>query len=281
MSHLNRLDIVTGFFVLALALTAVATFALPVLAWPGGFLRVDPTPTLPQLQEVAYELRRVGGEDKTLTFSLTDPGDFTVGETSVTSRYPRGMVFTVEPQSANGTISDVTLYYRFGHESGARPQAEYDLDAGQWVAHIWPTGEGKPAFIQLRCYWRIRDESGAYIDTEEFEVDYWDPNREWFRMESDDVVLYWFGFLDDDPAYVAQGVAERMAAATVRLAEGFGRKLSYKPVTIVYPDEGSSGEVFASGVANNRITGFTSSDIGVSVQVLIGPPPDDGPFECI
>lgn len=268
MLFTKRLSMAATAVTLGLVIVAVAALAFPAMAAPGAQVNPDPTPTLPPLDDVTYSLEKVGGVDQTLTFAHEDQPGFTIGDTTVTSRYPRGMVFAIDAQSENGAISDVMLRYRFVHESGSRFPAVYDPDTQRWVAHIWETGEGTPVFMHMRFSWRIRDESGAFVDTEEHEVDYWDPNREWFRMESDDIVLYWFGFKDDDPDYVARGAAQRMAAASERQIAGFGRRLSYKPLAMVYPDLETLGEIYPAGTANDNMIGYTSSELGVSVQIL-------------
>lgn len=279
----TRLSMLAGLTVMGLATIIIAVLAFPVMAAPGAVTNPDPTPTLPALEDVSYTLEKVGGVDQTLTFDLADQDAFTIGETTVTSQYPRGMTFTLDAQSENGAISDVTLYYKYVHDSGSRVDAEYDADNDQWVAHLWPTGEGTPVFMHLRLHWRIRDETDVFVDTEDFVTDYWDPNREWYRMESDDIVVYWFGFMEDDPDYIARGVAERMAAASDRQIAGFGRRLSYKPLAMVYPDLETLGEIFPGGAANDNMIGFTSSDLGVSVQILydLDQIADSADSECV
>lgn len=263
-----RLSVLVVLGLVTLLGAVLAVLSLPAQAAPGAQAFALPTPTLYPTENTPYTLSVVGGEDLTLTFSYADQGAFTLGEATVRSQYPRGMIFTLKPTSANGPIDEVILFYRFVHDSGSRAAAEWDPAAGQWVAHIWATGEQRPAFMHLNFKWRVRDVTGAYVDTAENPVDYWDPNRQWFRMESEDVILYWFGFSADDPDYVASRMADRMAAATQRLIVGFGRRLSYKPTAVVYPDRESFAEITASGIANNRVAGFTSSDLGVSIQVL-------------
>ncbi len=263
----------------ALALTLLAGLALSFPARAQDDFAPIPTPTLYPAENTPYTLETVGGEDMTRTFQYADQEGFTLGETTVTSRYPRGMIFTINPQSENGAITDVTLSWRYVHESGDHRQAEYDAERDLWTVHIWESGAGRPAWTHMRFHWRVRDESGTYVDTEEYEVDYWDPAREWFRMESEDVILYWFGFGEDDPDTIAQNTADRMASATPRQIAGFGRRLSYKPIAVVYPDKATFGEIQGSGIANPRVAGYTSSDLGISVQVLREVP--TGPSSCI
>lgn len=251
-------------------LVALMAAALTVWAAPGTQTAPDPTPTLYPLEPATYTLERVGGVDEVLTYEFADQGAFTFDGGTATSVYPRGMIFTIKPQSTNGTVNEAILFYRFVHDSGSRLAAEWDADGEQWVAHLWANGEGQQAWTNLRFHWRVRDETGAYVDTEEYEVDYWDPHREWWRMESADIIMYWFGFYDDDPDFVAQHMADEMAQATARQIAGFGRRLSYKPITTVYPDRDTYAETVANGVVDPFFAGRTSNEQGISLQVLRG-----------
>lgn len=272
-----------GMAVLVLAVVAIVGLAFPALAAPGG--QDDdlnlPTPTPVPVEQTPYMLTVVGGVAETLTFDHGELDGFTLGETTASTEYPRGMVFTINPTSATGEIQDVILFIRFVHGSGNRVVAEWDDGAGAWVAHPWQTGEGQPAWTYFEFYWRVRDTSGASVDTEPIAIDYADPTREWFRMESDLVVLYWYGFGEDDPDAIAQRMADSMAATQERREQGFGRALSYKPVAVVYPSDEALAEIYGSGVSNDRVAGFTSSDLGMSVQVLRGTELVPGNENCI
>jgi hypothetical protein len=250
----------------AIMLVVVAFSALAAPPLQEGPL--IPTPTLFPVTEVAYTVETVGGAEETLTFAHADQEGFTLGETSVTSHYPRGMIFTINPSSENGEIAKVTLRVTYAHDLGDRFEAEWDAERGTWVAHPWFNGSDQPAWTPIHFHWRVRDTAGNYVDTETFFVDYWDPNREWFRVESDHYIMYWHGFHEDDPDTFATRMTEVINGAYPRWVEGFGRELSYKPIAIIYPDPYTLAEIRAGEQANTRIAGFTSSQLGISVQSL-------------
>ena len=158
--------------------------------------------------------------------------------------------------------------------SNTRSTAEYDAEREVWVAHPWQDGNGQPGWTPFEYFWRVRDTSDVSVETEPVHGDYSDPNREWFRVESDDIIMYWFGFYEDDPDYVAAGIAEAMAATEPRRVAGFGGELSYKPVGVAYPDDEALGEIYGSGVTNRNTAGFTSTSLGMIVQE-IGVPADE------
>ncbi len=268
---------------LALALLVVTALALtfPVMASPGAqggdFL---PTPTMQAVEDQPYTLEVVGGSPETVTFSYPDQDAFTLGDTTVTSEYPLGMTFTINPSSENGSIEDVILFIRFVHDSGTRVVAEWDSGRGMWVARPWDTG-GRPVWSSFDFYWRVRDSSGASVDTDAHHMDYFDPEHAWFRSESDYLILYWRGFGEDNPDEIAQKMANYLAGIEDRRIEGFGAKISYKPLAVIYPDRDALANMYGSGVANDRVAGFTSSDLGMSVQVLRSTEIPPGQENCI
>lgn len=271
----------SGAALMAVAFVAVlvATLALPTRVPAQGEGLATPTPH--PVDNLAYEIEEVGGNAETLTFVYDDIDGFTLGETTVTSQYPRGMVFTLAPESSNGRIADVILFIRFVHDSSMRVVAEWDDERAAWVAHPWETGEGQPPWSHFDFYWRVRDETGASVETPETPLDYWDPNRTWFRLESDHILAFWTGFMEDDPDYVGRQMAEYMAGLHERKVLGFGRAISYKPITVIFPDRDTMAEMYGSEIANNRVAGFTSDALGMSVQVLRGIDIPPGNETCI
>lgn len=269
MDHSPRSSFRRGLAVLVLlaVLMAAGVLALPVGAVPSA--QDLPTPTPHPVEETPYTLDVVGGADTEVTTAPPAEIDgFSFGATQAISRYPRGMEFRVRVTSEDAPIRDVVLFVRFVHGSGTRAVAEYEAEADEWVARIWETGNMQPAWTPLTFSWRARDAEGNSADTEPYPADYADTGREWFRMESEHVILYWFGFGEDDPDAIAQQMADAMAATHPRRVEGFGRPLSYKPVAVVYPDRATLAETVGSGVTSDRFAGITSSEWGMSIQVL-------------
>ena len=88
MKHRNPKNIL---FILILGVIIAALGLIPALASPplqdGSNI---PTPTPYPVENVSYELTVVGGELVTLTSPGIEADGITVGETSMTSMYPRG-----------------------------------------------------------------------------------------------------------------------------------------------------------------------------------------------
>ena len=273
-SHSHTHQGIVAFFMVAVGLALGGVLAiglvLPVEASPGAQDAL-PTPTLFPVDEVPYALETVGGAQETLTFEYAPDGPFDLGVASVTSQYPRGMVFTLVPESSNGAIEDVILFLRYAHGSGTRVVAEFDSAREVWVAHPWESGAGQPAWTHFEFYWRVRDETGASVDSVAYEANYSDPTREWFRLETPYYVVYWFGMAEDAPDQFAREAARAIAGTHPRRVAGFGRELSYTPVGVIYGSREAMSEMVGSGVTNPTAGGYTSDSLGITVQFV---PPD-------
>ncbi|HML23816.1 MAG TPA: hypothetical protein PKD09_19325 [Aggregatilinea sp.] len=279
MNRKQRFTFASGLLITALAAITILGLAIPAGAAPSA--QDIPTPTPYPAENTPYTLDVVGGQDATLTFPAVEQEGFRLGETTALSNYPRGMEFRVTAESDGGPIQDVILFVTLVHGTGNRAVAEWDAEAQEWVARIWETGNMQPAWTPISVHWRVRDAAENSIDTEPQPVEYADTGREWFRMESEHVVLYWTGFGEDDPDTVAQTMADAMAATHPRRVAGFGRALSYKPVAVVYPDRETLAETVGSGAVSDRFAGITSTEWGMSIQVLRGTDYAPGNENCV
>lgn len=244
----------------------------PAQDGPGIF----PTPTPYPVDNPEYELSVVGGKPTTFTYPAfsDDASGIALTETTITPQYPRGMVFEVgiEGVDSETDIRAVTLVMRYDGNSGLRASAEYDAERGVWVAHPWATGDGQPPWVHFRAFWRVTTVDDVSVEGPSMEdIDYYDPTREWFRVETPHIVVYWFGSEDLDPDGIAQDIAIAMAATEPRRIAGFGQPLSYKPRGVLFPTREAFAEMYGSGVTNSNVGGFTSSDLGTTVNLFSMP----------
>lgn len=119
------------------------------------------------------------------------------------------------------------------------------------------------------------DESDVNVRTEPIPSEYWDPTREWYRAESDYLILYWFGMDEVEPEYIAERSATIMDEMGPRQIEGFGYELGYKPIAVIYPTRESTTEI--SGGTPMQVTGLAST--AWSMVYMQASPRDDGWFE--
>ncbi len=250
-----------------LSIVLMVALVLPTFAAPN---RQDdpnlPTPTPQPIEDVPYTLAKVGGQATTYTLPALEQDGISIGETTVQSLYPMGMVFTMSASSANGEITAATLFIELTSGSRNRVPADYDADTNLWTAHLWDTG-GQPAWSHFKAWWSVIDATNVGLETEGTFMDYADPTREWWRVETDHIIMYWYeGALAGTPDEIAAQIAEAMAATEQRRIEGFGGPISYKPIGVVYANDQDLGEMYASGTSNPNSAGFTSSDLGMTVQ---------------
>lgn len=273
MTTKTRLWISTAALTLIALVVGVAAFAFPALAAPPA-QDILPTPTPAPVANLEYEFSVVGGEDMMLRFAHDPVDTITFGESVVTSMYPRGMEFVLQPESTNGTIQDVTLFFRFPNDTRTRFNASYDAEREAWVARPWELGNGTPAWVQFEFWWRVRDESGAFADSAPLTSEYWDATRQWYRLELPDFLLFWYGAGDADPEAVAEFLAYAIESTEQRRVDGFGAPLSYKPLGVLYPTQTAFSETSASGTERPAtegivLAGLAMPDIAATVQFFL------------
>ncbi len=257
-----RLAIGTAAVALVMLVATVAALVFPATAAPPA-QDILPTPTPYPVENVNYSFSVVGGEDKTEQFEHGMVDGFILGMSTVTSEYPRGMVFALSPESPSGAISDVTLFMRFPNDTRTRFAAEYDSQRDAWIARPWQLGNGIPAWVQFEFWWRVRDETGAFVDSEPHASEYWDPTRAWYRVDMPDFLLFWYGVRDNDPEALAEFLVRAIESTEPRRVEGFGKPLSYKPLGVLYPTQTDYGETSSSGTTRPNVSGITLAGVAM------------------
>jgi hypothetical protein len=162
--------------------------------------------------------------------------------------------------------SSVMVMAQFDSEIGTRAEAAWDAAAGSWTAALWELG-GVPAWVRLGFHWRVTYADGSVIDSEPHAAEYADPSRQWFRADSADMTIVWYGLSEDDPDRLARAVLSAVAAGRPALQQGFGADLSYRPLTIIYPTRAAAAEIYSSGTSTR---GFASDDLGISLLAAPG-----------
>ncbi|PJF44680.1 MAG: hypothetical protein CUN55_02700 [Phototrophicales bacterium] len=253
--------IIISFFIWGLLFVVMivpAVLAQPQLQNGADF----PTPTLSPVSLDMIPVERVGGAVESKTYPAEVIGPFEISETTATSNYPHGAIFTVAIHSELA-ISNVTLFVRYPHGSGTRAIAErVDADSTQWRALLYDT-PGQPPWQEFDFYWSITATNGEFAETTSQFFVYDDPTRVWFKSETPLLRLYWFGY-DESFGQVAQ---EAVYAVRERHEQGFGRGLTYTPIAVLFPDLTTFAEFQAGGESGvRRRAGFTSNDLGMTVQ---------------
>jgi hypothetical protein len=222
----------------ALALTAltVLLIALPATAGPtaqDGWTPI-PTPTEYLIVDFDYVLTTVGGEGPTKTFPGQEVDGVTFGETTVESRPPGSMVFLTKVET-DIEIQRVDLIVHFVNGASINLRAQFNTEQEAWRAQLNTSSYFMLTWAPFEFNWCVTDTVDEQVCTDRQPAEFWDPDQEWFRAETEHAILYWYGFYQDDPDYVARQFARTVAALHPRLVEGFGRDISYKPVAVLYP----------------------------------------------
>lgn len=242
-------SITHGLVIVAASVLAVLVIGV-VAAAPVGQGPLLPTPTPYPVGDLAYTLSEVGGAPYRESFEHAAQDGITPGATTVESLYPGGMVFRVSPESANGAIESVTLFAEFPGGSRTRLTAQPGAVEGDWIALLGADNARLPAWAHIAFSWRVRDESGVVIDTAPQPVDYVDTTRTWHRLDTPQMVVYWFGLDDDDPAVFAEVMAWALESTHQRRVDGFGEALGYVPVGVIFSSTETMGETTGSGAVN-------------------------------
>lgn len=258
----------------------VASSALLLsLTWIASMVRAEPptqalpTPTLSLSDPGDIQIVEVGGTSETLTFAGEEVDGIRIGETTARSEYPDGAVFTVMIESDTIEINTVTLRVRYPHNSGARSFAERTDNPNEWRTVLYEIGGDQPPWQEFDFFWSIADTNGNVYRSSQNHFVYSDPARVWYLADGPYLKLYWFGYGGE----LAFTVHQLMAAFRERFELAFGEGLSYKPIAVLFADQASFAEFLDGGDSRaRRILGFTSSDLGMTVQRFFEP----GPRSC-
>jgi hypothetical protein len=150
----------------------------------------------------------------------------TIEEASMTSAYPEGVVYTVRASSTAGAIDRVQVSYRT--REGTPTSATLDWDAER-DAFTYFDRRYQPPWDKVFYRFRIRDEAGNVLQTEEFDAEYADNTRKWVRRENDEVIVLMTGARDD----LADSLFVSSSQAIEVLEEAFGFSLDYRPYVVV------------------------------------------------
>jgi len=206
-----------------------------------------------------YTVTTVGGTDTPINFDDQTIAGFSFTDMSFRSTYPTGMTFTVAitpPQ--NATIQQVSLAYTFSN-TGSRGEPAEVLQGDQantWTATLYAL-RGMTPWHEIDASWQVRTTDGDTISGTPLHAIYYDPTRPWYRAESEDILVYWFGVSNELGRYVI----DAMARNREKYRDGFGKLLPYRPVAIIYPPGGVWNEYKAGVVIDDTDFGSTGTII--------------------
>jgi hypothetical protein len=253
----------------------VLGFMILALAVSSGFL-----PT--SFAQEGYSVTIVGGVDAVQSYPDQTVEGFTFSDLTFRSRYPEGMELTATITPPEGvTISEVRLPYVFTNTGNRGNIATVSLGTAPntWVATLYEL-RGMTPWHEIEAQWDVRTSEGESILSEPVRGVYYDATREWYRAESEDIVVYWFGVSDD----LGQYVIEAMAGNRETYHQGFGVELPYRPVAVIYPPGGIWNEYKGDTTVDDTNFGSTGTIIpapGSTIQRVRTLEPAEIRADCI
>jgi hypothetical protein len=256
------------------------TLPITVIALALVLGAVVPVTTYAQDGDDDYTYTIVGGVEEPQTYTDQEVDGFTFTNMTYRSLYPCGLEFkvTITPPE-DATITQVKLYYTFTTGKPGRVNADPGDAPGEWIAVPY-SGCGLPPWHEIDAYWAVRGPDELSVETEPVHAVYYDASREWFRAESEDVVVYWFGM----PEELGKYVLDAMASNREKYRAGFGRLLSYRPMSVIFPPGGVWNEYKGDTDVDDTEFGSTGtiiSEAGSTIQRVRTLQPAELRKDCI
>jgi hypothetical protein len=265
---------------LVLTVVLVLLIALPVAAGPSAqdSWTPIPTPTLYPLPPDGpdYQLTIVGGDRSPQTFPGQEVDGVTFGETTVETEFPDRLTFRAVI-STDREIDQVNMIRTYRNGAERALDAHWDEETQAWTAN-WSVDGQIPAWAEFAFRWCVRDMAGETICTEPYLLTLVDPTQKWFRVESDYALLYWYGFSEDYPNYVADEFVRLVAMTHQRRVDGYGQ-ISYTPIVVLYPDESSLSDRVKDLITEGWFVGSMATH-GLAFGFLLPPELPDLLAEC-
>lgn len=245
------LSVLLGLLVIA---ALFASFGLEAGAQDGGTPTPDPEATPNRNSpEVYYSDPAV----------IEGDAEWILTDRTFASFYPTGFEFTAVATSSAGEIVNATTVWSHAPRQLRRRAAEYDPETGLFHTR-WNHDESTPPWVAVTYQWQFTDIDGNTYVSEWFQgEEYYDPDENWTRFESEDIIV----FVEDGlPEDTGPQTMDAMAAQRETFRHAWGRVLSNKPRAILFSSRASFGE-WRTGTVAQQVIGTTSSDWGGTVQV--------------
>jgi len=230
-------------------------------------------------QDGDYTFTIVGGKEEPQTYPDQAVDGFLFTNMAYRSLYPSGLEFKatiIPPEGA--TIERVILFYTFATGKGGRITARPGDTPNEWIA-IPYEGGGLPPWHKIDAVWAVRTDQGG-VDSQPVHAVYYDTRREWYRAESEDILVYWYGM----PEELGKVVLDALASNRERYLEGFGAPLPYRPMAVIFPPGPAWLEYRTDESFDDTQLGFTGTTIpeaGSTIQRVRTLEPAEIRKDCI
>ena len=205
-----------------------------------------------------------------LTFSpvASAPSALQAVDTGVVAQFPGSLQFTVSAESPH-PVTDVRLLYQIDKMNHAPVTSESwaSFEPATSVRTNWTWDmrySSLPPGANITYWWKVRDASGAVVETAPATVSFNDDRYEWQSIESDDVTLYWY--------YGSEAFAHKLldvcGEAIESLADDVGARVDRRVIVYIYK---SAADLRQAMVYPQEWTGGVAfTDYGI-VAIGMGP----------
>jgi len=189
-------------------------------------------------------------------------------DTGVLAQFPSSLQFTVSAESAY-PVTDVRLLYRIDKMNYGQVTSEAwaSFEPSTRVSADWTWDMRRaslPPGAGITYWWKVRDASGAVVETPASTVRFDDNRHQWQQVDSADVSLHWY-YGDTEFANELLGVCD---AAIETLAVDIGARVDRRIIVYLYQ---SAADLRQAMVYPQEWTGGVAfTDYGI-VAIGLGP----------
>lgn len=204
----------------------------------------------------------------TLSPVASAPSSLEAVDTGVIAQFPSSLRFTVSAESPQ-PVTDVRLLYQIDKMNYAPVTSEswatFESSTSVSTSCTWDMRRASlPPGASITYWWRVRDASGATVETVPNTVRFDDDRYEWQQVESEDVTLYWY-YGDTEFANELLGVCDQAIEA---LAVDIGARVDRRIIVYLYQ---SAADLRQAMVYPQEWTGGVAfTDYGI-VAIGLGP----------
>jgi hypothetical protein len=203
-----------------------------------------------------------------ILFSFTpalaqEGGEIQVLETQIENNFPNGLTFKISLQSQN-PITGIKLYFKSqGDLSTQSHPVEFETGSEVDVSYTWDTSNFTVApSTPITYYWKVTDELGNSLITEEQLIYYDDIHFDWQEIRSDEIIIRWY----EGDASFGKGIFDAANRALSQMKSETDRELDFPVIILLYANE----EDFTSWqyYTHQWVGGLAFPSLGITAQII-------------
>ncbi len=147
--------------------------------------------------------------------AFADEGDIVVMKATAESRFPDGIMFLVEAESA-GIVDEVRVFIKKADQSGRSSYRSIEVEPGESIAGetllpVAGSADYFPPGTKITYHFEVRDKAGSVVKTEQTDFVYEDSRFEWLTMSDDLITVYYYGeFVEERARIILEAARDTM-----------------------------------------------------------------------